>query len=102
MEHYRRNYKNMILRDYLALDRTKLANERTFLSYIRTFVSFLAMGFGVIKLTDDVAYTYLGVLFCLISPVFLVVGARRFLALRRMFRVLDEKGGGADTKGNPV
>jgi len=90
MEHYRKNFNNLILRDYLALDRTKLANERTFLSYIRTFVSFLAMGFGLIKLTDDALYIYIGVVFCAISPVFLVIGVRRFLAVKKALMLVDE------------
>ncbi|GAP67936.1 hypothetical protein BA6E_101382 [Bacteroidales bacterium 6E] len=30
------NREQIILRDYLALERTRLANERTLLSYIRT------------------------------------------------------------------
>lgn len=32
---------DLILRDYLALDRTKLANERTFLAYIRTALAII-------------------------------------------------------------
>ncbi len=34
----------MILRDYLAVDRTKLANERTFLAYIRTSLTLIVAG----------------------------------------------------------
>ncbi|MDD4605618.1 MAG: DUF202 domain-containing protein, partial [Dysgonamonadaceae bacterium] len=35
--------KEIILRDYLALERTRLANERTLFSYIRTAL-YLTLG----------------------------------------------------------
>lgn len=34
----------LIIRDYLALDRTKLANSRTLLAYIRTAAAVFAAG----------------------------------------------------------
>lgn len=33
--------KDLVLREYLAIERTKLANERTLLTYIRTGLYFL-------------------------------------------------------------
>ena len=46
------NFKKeeMILRDFLAADRTLLANERTLLAYIRTGISLLAIAISLIKL----------------------------------------------------
>jgi len=44
------NQSEMILRDYLAQDRTKLANERTFLAYLRTAITFSAAGGTLIKI----------------------------------------------------
>ena len=41
--------EELILRDFLALDRTVLANQRTFLAYIRTSLAFLVTGAGFIK-----------------------------------------------------
>ena len=40
-------FKNeeLILRDYLAIERTKLANVRTLFSYIRTSLYLLTAGF---------------------------------------------------------
>jgi putative membrane protein len=43
----------MILRDYLAIDRTKLANERTLLAYFRTVILLVATGVTLIKLFPD-------------------------------------------------
>lgn len=42
--------ENLILRDHLALDRTRLANERTFLAYVRTAIMLLVSGVTIIKL----------------------------------------------------
>lgn len=41
----------MILRDFLAADRTLLANERTLLAYIRTGISLIAVGIYLIRLS---------------------------------------------------
>jgi putative membrane protein len=43
----------LIVRDYLALDRTRLANERTLLAYVRTALTFLVAGVTLIKFFDD-------------------------------------------------
>ena len=42
-------FKNeeLILRDYLAIERTKLANVRTLFSYIRTSLYLLTAGIGI-------------------------------------------------------
>lgn len=44
------NEKNLILRDYLALERTKLANVRTLFSYIRTSLYLLTAGIGIFQI----------------------------------------------------
>jgi len=36
--------KDLILREYLAIERTKMANQRTLLTYIRTGLYFLIAG----------------------------------------------------------
>lgn len=45
--------EDMILRDFLALDRTILANERTFLAWFRTSLSLIAGGIAVIKISTE-------------------------------------------------
>ncbi|MEO1030476.1 MAG: DUF202 domain-containing protein [Bacteroidota bacterium] len=42
--------KALIIRDWLAIERTKLANERTFLAYFRTFLVILGTGVTILKL----------------------------------------------------
>ena len=91
MKHYQKKYEDMILRDYLALDRTKLANERTYLAQIRTFISLLAAGIGLIEFVDVTIATFAGVLLCIISPIFIIVGTYRFYRLRKNIKILEKK-----------
>lgn len=53
-DNYKNNPDEIILRDYLAIDRTILANERTYLSYMRTVVSFAVAALTILKLLGDI------------------------------------------------
>ena len=57
----------MIVRDYLAVDRTKLANQRTFLSIVRTGLYFIVMGLSIysLELLEEIQN---------FTPVFFVIG----------------------------
>lgn len=44
--------EQLIVRDFLARQRTKLANDRTLLAYIRTSLYFLVSGVGLVKVED--------------------------------------------------
>lgn len=44
------NDKVLILRDHLALERTKLANVRTLFAYIRTSLYLLTAGIGIFQI----------------------------------------------------
>jgi putative membrane protein len=57
-ERFRRG--ELILRDELAIDRTRLANERTLLAYIRTALAFAVTGAAIIKFLDGVGVSVLG------------------------------------------
>ena len=91
MNYYEENPEEMIVRDYLALDRTKLANERTLLSYIRAFIYFMVSGVGFIELTEKAVYMYIGIILAAISPVFLVLGIYRFIRLKKILGKLSKK-----------
>ena len=45
--------EELILRDHLALDRTRLANERTLLAYLRTSLMLLVAGATAVKFVGE-------------------------------------------------
>lgn len=89
-----KNREDIILRDYLAMERTKLANERTLLSYIRSSLYLLVGGIALIQLQGFERVQYLGYVSLCLTVVFLVVGLYRFVKLNRIlknyYRDIDE------------
>ena len=74
---------DLILRDYLAIDRTLLANERTLLAYIRTCLGFFAAGIALISFIEQNALIYIGYIF-MGTPIFIFIfGIYRFVNTRR-------------------
>ena len=73
----------LIMRDYLAVDRTRLANERTFLSYVRTGIGVLAAGIGLIKLIDDQLLNIAGYILLVIFVVLIAIGLYRYVQTMR-------------------
>ena len=71
-----------VLRDRLARQRTELANERTLLSYVRTALGFLAVGIPAVWWLEGLVIRTLGMVSLVTGAVFLVVGVRRFLAVK--------------------
>ena len=71
------NNEKLILRDHLALERTKLANERTLFSYL------LTAGIGIFQIEnisrlDGLAWV------CIICGIFIfILGFVRFMQMRR-------------------
>lgn len=75
--------QELITRDWLAIDRTKMANERTFLAYFRTFIVILSSGVAILKVEVLQDMFDLGVFLVIIAPIVLFVGLVRFLWIRR-------------------
>ena len=69
---------DLIVRDYLAVDRTILANERTFLSYVRTALALIAAGVSFIKLFDELWIAIVGWLFVPCGVLAIVIGVLRY------------------------
>jgi putative membrane protein len=77
--------EELILRDHLALDRTRLANERTLLSYLRTALMLLVAGASAVKFvaqSPDVIVT--GWVFIVLAFGVAIIGTWRFLEMRRL------------------
>ncbi len=87
--------EQVILRDYLAIERTRLANERTLLSYIRSSLYLLLGGIGLFQLKDFADFKYLAFVALGFSLIFFVIGVYRFTllkkSLKRLYYVSEEK-----------
>jgi putative membrane protein len=80
-----RRFRNeqLILRDALAMDRTALANERTLLAYVRTALALILAGATFVYLSQALWFAVFGGVCVLAGLVVLVIGAYRFLRVRR-------------------
>lgn len=77
------NKEEIILRDYLALERTRLANERTLFAYIRTSLYLILAGLTLIQLNKFGSLEWIGIISLLSSGVFLFIGIYRYRKLNR-------------------
>lgn len=77
-----RNREPLILRDHLALERTRLSNERTLMSYIRSSLYLLIGGFALVQIEGYGDLRFVGYLALLLCVVFALVGFIRFFRLR--------------------
>lgn len=83
--------EEMILRDWLALDRTVLANKRTFLAYGRTTMALFALGIAFVKLIHHEFFEIAGFVLIALGVVAFIVGTREYLVNAARFKLLIEK-----------
>lgn len=74
--------EKIILRDYLALERTTLANERTLFSYIRTSLYLLVGGIALLQVEGFSHLKTLAYGALAFSILLIVTGTIRYLVLR--------------------
>ncbi len=77
-----RKIDEALIREHLALERTKLANERTLLSYTQAALYFLLGGLALLQLKEYEEMHYIGYLALFFSVLFVTVGIWRFIALK--------------------
>ena len=75
--------KDLVLREYLAIERTKLANETALLAYIRTGLYFLVAGSTLGHVIDSVFWNIAGTPLIIVGFIIMLVGLVRFSRLRR-------------------
>jgi len=68
----------MILRDFLAIDRTILANQNTFLAYLRTALTLFVAGVTFIRFFDLKVVEIIGWIFIPVGMVTFIVGFVRY------------------------
>ncbi len=78
-----KNREKIILRDFLALERTTLANERTLFSYIRTSLYLILGGIAFWKMESLETIQWLAYLSFGISFLMIVYGLVRYFKLKR-------------------
>lgn len=80
--------EEIILRDYLAIERTKLANERTLLSYIRASLYLVIGGIAFLGMEELEEIKNVGIAALCISITMLIIGIIRFYQLNRQLKKL--------------
>lgn len=78
---------DIILRDFLALERTTLANERTLFSYLRSGVYLVVAGFAFLELKNYVDLDWLSYILFALSLFMFIFGFVRFLIVKRKLEV---------------
>ncbi|MDF9799918.1 putative membrane protein [Catalinimonas alkaloidigena] len=78
--------KELILRDILAIERTKMANERTFLAYFRTAVALFGAGVGIVEIDYFKEYRLLGFILLVAAVIILLIGIIRIFQVKKAIR----------------
>lgn len=82
-----KNKDEIILRDYLALERTRLANERTLLAYSRTSLYMLLGGIAFLEMNDFTQIRWIGATAILLSIILMILGVYRYFQIK--YRLSD-------------
>jgi putative membrane protein len=82
------NREEIILRDHLAMERTRLANERTLLSYIRTSLYLVLGGIAFLEMKDLAEIKNLGYFSLVVSIIVLFIGITRFYQLKKHLKIM--------------
>lgn len=89
-KHLKSKYENkneIILRDFLALERTTLANERTLFAYLRAGIYMVIAGFAFLELQDFIDLVWLSYILFGISIFLFAFGFTRFFILKNKLDV---------------
>jgi putative membrane protein len=74
---------SLILRDFLAVDRTVLANERTYLAYIRTALAMLILGISGLQFIQVIYVKVIGGTFVVLGIITFIVGFKRYEKMKK-------------------
>jgi len=94
------NKEDIILRDHLSIERTKLANERTLLSYIRTTLYLILGGIAFLGMKDLEEIKGLGYFSLSLSIIILFIGIARFYQLKKHIKKMYDPIQASKTKKN--
>ena len=80
------NNEKLILRDHLALERTKLANVRTLFSYIRTSLYLLTAGIGIFQIESISRLDGLAWVCVIIGVILFILGFVRYFQMCKQLK----------------
>ncbi len=75
--------KDLITRDWLAIERTKLANERTFLAYFRTSLFIFVSAITILKIEFLAPLKKMSYFLLVLSPALFLLGFSRFWYVKK-------------------
>jgi len=75
--------KDLVLREFLAIERTKLANETTLLAYVRTGLYFLVAGSTLGHVVGTDFWKVVGTPLIVLGVIIVFLGIVRFIRLRK-------------------
>ncbi|MEZ4988037.1 MAG: DUF202 domain-containing protein [Saprospiraceae bacterium] len=76
----------LILRDKLAVDRTRMANQRTLLAFVRTGLYFIVAAIGIMHLEKASYYQWLTGVLIGVGVIAIAAGFVNYLTMRRKIR----------------
>lgn len=74
---------DLILRDHLAIDRTRLANERTLMAYTRTALTLIIVGLTFLHFIPSGFLLVAGIVFIPLGILVGLFGGFRFVRMKR-------------------
>ena len=96
--YYKEFCEDMILRDYLALDRTILANKRTLLAYARTAIGLIVGGIGMIKLVAGEMTNIMGYVFIVATVPIMIIGVIEYTKMKKTLAAIVKYKGKQEKK----
>jgi putative membrane protein len=80
------NKEEIILRDFLALERTRLANERTYFAYIRTSLYLILAGIAFLEFDSFHSIVEIAYLLFFLSFLLFTFGSVRYFRLNKKIK----------------
>jgi putative membrane protein len=75
--------EELILRDTLAIDRTRLANQRTLLSFIRTGLYLIVTALGIYQFSHTSRFYWTVWILAVLGGMTIVIGITNYLLMRK-------------------
>lgn len=88
---YEKIEEDLILRDHLAVERTRLTNETALLAYLRTSLFLISIGLTFIKIDEFKGIAIIGWICIPLSIILISFGVFRFVRLNSQMRKIYKK-----------